>query len=412
MKKFSKLLPNSTRNWILSGVGLLALVVFSGFIIMETTKAEVVITDNGTDQTLKTHADTVQELLAEAGIAYSEHDELSHNIDTPIEDGMTITYDTASQLTVVIDDEKEDYYTTADTISEFLEKAGISVGKHDDTSHDGQADVSDGMTYTLDKAFKVTINDGGEKNDVWTTGGTVGELLEDNEISLDDDADKLEPAKDKKVKEDRPVTITRVDKETDKVEETIDFEVEERKDDSLEKGKEKVISEGQKGIVVKTYEITTENGEEVDRELTDETTKQESENRIVALGTKEKEPEKNLTTLSADSNSDDDDNKDSNNDGDGNVMHMNASAYTVDCLGCNGSGHTATGINLKENPNVVSVDPNVIPLGSRIWVEGYGNAIAGDTGGHIKGNRIDLHFESKSKANSFGRKTVKVKVLD
>src|SRR5699024_5832372 len=78
-----------------------------------------------------------------------------------------------------------------------------------------------------------------------------------------------------------------------------------------------------------------------------------------------------------------------------NEITRSAKCYTAKCTGC--SGITATGIDLNKNPNakVVAVDPSVIPLGSRVWVSGYGEAIAGDTGGAIKGNRIDLHFPSK-----------------
>lgn len=90
---------------------------------------------------------------------------------------------------------------------------------------------------------------------------------------------------------------------------------------------------------------------------------------------------------------------------------MSATGYTAKCAGC--SGITATGIDLNSNPNakVVAVDPSVIPLGSRVWVSGYGEAIAGDTGGAIKGNRIDLHFPTKEAALGFGRGTVTVKIL-
>ncbi|SFD72799.1 Uncharacterized conserved protein YabE, contains G5 and tandem DUF348 domains [Lentibacillus persicus] len=412
MKIFSKLLPNSTRNWILTGVGLLALIVFTGFIIVETTKAEVVVKDNGEKETIQTHAETVKELLDETGITYSQHDELSHNIDAPIEDGMNITYKEAQKVTVVVDDEETDYYTTRDNLQEFLNEKDISVSKHDETSHEKDATISDGMEFTVDKAFQVTINNGGEKEKAWTTGGTVGELLEENNITIDDD-DKLKPAKKKAVSKDNPITVTRVEKETDVVKEKVDFQVEEREDSSLEKGKKKVISEGREGVVVKEYKITKENGEQVSRDLIDEEVEQESKNRVVAIGTKEKKQEASLRTVSSEkSNSQRNDNsKESSNSG-GNVMHMNATAYTVDCVGCNGSGVTATGINLRENSKVVSVDPNVIPLGSRVWVEGYGEAVAGDTGGDIKGNRIDLHFKSKSQALNFGRKTVKVKILN
>lgn len=93
-------------------------------------------------------------------------------------------------------------------------------------------------------------------------------------------------------------------------------------------------------------------------------------------------------------------------------LTMTATAYTASCAGC--SGITATGINLKANPNqkVISVDPTVIPLGSKVWVEGYGEAIAGDTGGAIKGNKIDIFIPTKQEALNWGRKTVKVKILD
>ncbi|WP_226579118.1 LysM peptidoglycan-binding and 3D domain-containing protein [Halobacillus litoralis] len=88
-----------------------------------------------------------------------------------------------------------------------------------------------------------------------------------------------------------------------------------------------------------------------------------------------------------------------------------ATAYTAYCTGC--SGVTATGIDLKANPNqkVIAVDPNVIPLGSKVYVEGYGVAIAGDTGGAINGNRIDVFMADRNDALDFGRKSVKVQVL-
>ncbi|WP_100332395.1 LysM peptidoglycan-binding domain-containing protein [Bacillus xiapuensis] len=96
----------------------------------------------------------------------------------------------------------------------------------------------------------------------------------------------------------------------------------------------------------------------------------------------------------------------------GKTMTVTATAYTAQCNGC--SGVTATGINLNANRNakVIAVDPNVIPLGSKVYVEGYGTAIAGDTGGAIKGNRIDLHVPTKSQANSWGVRTVNITILD
>ncbi len=93
------------------------------------------------------------------------------------------------------------------------------------------------------------------------------------------------------------------------------------------------------------------------------------------------------------------------------TFEMEATAYTADCKGC--SGITATGIDLRDQPDkkVVAVDPTVIPLGSRVHVEGYGEAIAGDTGGAIKGHKIDLHMGTTEEALEFGRRTVKVTLL-
>ncbi|AII28083.1 L-alanyl-D-glutamate peptidase [Bacillus phage Bobb] len=94
----------------------------------------------------------------------------------------------------------------------------------------------------------------------------------------------------------------------------------------------------------------------------------------------------------------------------GRSLQVVATAYTAYCYGC--SGITATGVDLRSNPNqkVIAVDPNVIPLGSTVYVEGYGQAIAADTGGAIKGNRIDIFMPSQADALQFGRKTVNVTV--
>ena len=90
---------------------------------------------------------------------------------------------------------------------------------------------------------------------------------------------------------------------------------------------------------------------------------------------------------------------------------VSTSAYTANCRGC--SGITSTGINLKKNPNlkVIAVDPRVIKLGTKVYVEGYGYAIAGDTGSAIKGKKIDLFMPNHTSALKWGRKTVKIKIL-
>ncbi|KKK33581.1 hypothetical protein WQ57_23460 [Mesobacillus campisalis] len=93
------------------------------------------------------------------------------------------------------------------------------------------------------------------------------------------------------------------------------------------------------------------------------------------------------------------------------TLTVSASAFTASCKGC--SGITYTGINLKKNPHmkVISVDPKVIPLGSKVYVPGYGTAIAADKGSAIKGNRIDVFMPKYNDAIKWGRKTVTVQIL-
>ncbi|MCD5325264.1 MULTISPECIES: LysM peptidoglycan-binding and 3D domain-containing protein [Pontibacillus] len=94
------------------------------------------------------------------------------------------------------------------------------------------------------------------------------------------------------------------------------------------------------------------------------------------------------------------------------TITVESTAYTANCAGC--SGITSTGINLLANPDrkVIAVDPDVIPLGTEVYVEGYGKAVAGDIGSAIQGNKIDVFIPNRSDALNWGRRTVEVTILD
>jgi peptidoglycan hydrolase CwlO-like protein len=96
--------------------------------------------------------------------------------------------------------------------------------------------------------------------------------------------------------------------------------------------------------------------------------------------------------------------------GKGQEMYVEATAYSWQTS----SPLTKLGYNIKTNPNIklIAVDPSVIPLGKTVWVEGYGVAIAGDTGGAIVGHRIDVVMPTKAAAIQWGRKVVKVIILN
>ena len=96
-------------------------------------------------------------------------------------------------------------------------------------------------------------------------------------------------------------------------------------------------------------------------------------------------------------------------EGMGMTMNVEATAYSTNQPEL--SSYTATGIDLRQNPYVVAVDPSFIPLGSTIYIEGYGTFIAGDTGGAIVGNRIDIHLTDLNACYNFGRRSMQIQVV-
>lgn len=395
MQKFLKpLLALKTKR----GYSIFSAVVvtlFSTWVIYDATKFQVVLLANGEETEVKTHAKTVAGLLEDEGITINKHDYLSHTVDTPLTDGMVIEYKEAKKVFLTVDGAESKHYTTATTVGEFLNKEQIVYNEHDELSHELSTKISEGLHVTIDKAFQIVVKDGKDKAKYWTTGGTVEDFLKENNITLNE-LDKIKPKLSQEITKDTKISIIRVEKKQVEVEEAIPFKVVEKKDPSLPAGERKVLKAGKKGKALNKYEITYENGEEVERKRIAEKVLQDSKDEVVAVGTKQV-----ATSASAAPA------------GKGKVMVMEATGYGADCKGC--SGITATGINIKKNPNVkvISVDPRIIPLGSRVWVEGYGVAIAGDTGGAIKGNRIDVLLPSESYAREhWGRRTVKVKILD
>lgn len=401
MKFISKRLPALRMKLVLPSFGVLALVIFSSIILFEATKATVVFAENGEEQTVKTHAKTVEELLDELGIEVGEHDSISVHLDENLKNGLIIEYNEAKRVYVTIDDVTYKYYTTKETVEDLFEEKSLQVTDRDDMSHDVEQTVYDDLHVFIQKAFQVVIDDGGKARKVWSTGTTVQQLLNEHKIDLNE-LDVVEPALDENIAGDQFVSITRVEKKTKEIEEVVSYQTEKKDDSSLTKGKQRTVTQGKNGTLVKKYEVIYENGKEKDRKLIGEEVVAQPVNKVVAIGTKVEQPKQNLVTLSQPS---------SKGEPSGEVLYMRASAYTANCNGC--SGITRTGINLKNNPNmkVIAVDPSVIPLGSKVWVEGYGYAVAGDTGGAIRGNTIDIHVPTRSEALRFGIRNVKVIVI-
>src|SRR5699024_5100923 len=159
----------------------------------------------------------------------------------------------------------------------------------------------------IDKAYKIPVNYAGEEESVWTTGGTVGEVLSENDFKIKK-SDKVNPAKKEQVTKNTEIEVTKVTKDTieekeetnikdkeekkqkkkNKKKEKTKYEVKKKKNTKLEKGKTNVIQKGRKGSVEKTYELVLENGKEVERKEVDKEVLKKPKNKIVSVGTKSK----------------------------------------------------------------------------------------------------------------------------
>lgn len=373
-------------------VSVISAVLFIG------TKQTVALTVNGKQQEVNTHADTVGDLLNEQNIKVSDADLVSPSLNTKIEEGLSIKWEQAKKITITVDGKKQTIQTAANQVSEVLAEAKIEVSEQDKLTPGLDAKVGPDTNIAIEKAFQVTLVDGVNEMKVWSTSTTVADFLKQQEIQMNE-FDRVEQRMDELVIPNDVIQVVRVEKVTDVVEAATNFAVETRKDKNLLKGKEKVVQEGKKGSVKQTYEIISENGKPVARILKGEEVVRDPAKKVVAVGTK-------IVTASVSRGAS------SSSEPNGKEFYVSATAYTAYCNGC--SGITATGIDLRSNPNlkVIAVDPSVIPLGSKVWVEGYGYAVAGDTGGAIKGMKIDLFMPTTDQAFGFGRKQVRIKVLD
>jgi uncharacterized protein YabE (DUF348 family) len=387
------------KKWGLAVASVLVFAATLVILIHEGTKKTVALTLDGEKVVVKTHAETVGDMLDELDINVKEKDFLSHNPNMMLKDELSLVWEPAKKVNITDGDDSGSVWTTAKTVEQFLKEQQMELKEHDRINVSLGDQIFPNMNIEIKRAFPLVLKDGKNEKKVWSASATVGDLLEQEGITLGK-WDRVKPGLDHEVSPDAVIHVIRVEKVTDTVKEPIPFEVVAKKDPSLPKGTEKVIREGKQGSIKKDFEVTKENGKEVKRKLVSEKIIENSTNKIVAVGTKEmgkqrkaKQPENQPASGEKE-------------------LFMHATAYTAKCAGC--SGVTATGIDLRNHPNakVVAVDPNVIPLGSKVWVEGYGYAVAGDTGGAIKGNRIDVHVPTPGQANSFGRKQVKVKIIN
>ncbi|HAA9661223.1 TPA_asm: hypothetical protein GIH59_13180 [Listeria monocytogenes] len=382
--------------------GFVIVVALVFYFVFEGTKNDITIVNAGEKIESRTHAKTVSEALDEAGIKVSERDEIAPGKNAEIKDGMEIKYLPARQITINDNGTKKDVWSTKTNVADLLKDENITTRPQDVLNVALDTKLKDGLKVNIDRAIQLSLQNGTKKDTVWTTKTKVSDLLAEKNIKLDQD-DRVSPAKDSNLKEKMTVEVTYVNSKAEKKNEQVKFETVYKEDDSLNKGVEKVVQEGKNGEKVVEYKVTFENGKEKKRDVIKENVTSNKTDKVVVRGTKEKVVATQVSTSSSSASS----SSSSAPSSGGKTYRMESTAYS-------GEGITAYGINLSANPGlkVIAVDPRVIPLGSKVWVEGYGEAIAGDTGGVIKGNIVDVYFPNESQCYSWGRRMVTVKVLN
>lgn len=291
-------------------------------------------------------------------------------------------------VTVDVDGKKQTYSVfTFGTVNDFLTKHGVHVAHGDLVQPDEHTKLTNGLYIDVHHKQTVTIKDG-VKNPVslQTNSTTVAGVLREAGIQLQD-TDKVNLALSAKPVNGMDIEITRRSTKVVTTQEAIPFQTERQPDNDAYKGQEKVLTPGVEGLAQITTTSYLENGKEVDKKTTKTMLKQPV-NQVVAYGTQDQ------PVLFASR---------------GGPGLLGQQSLTMVATGYTGGGNTASG--QPAGVGSVAVDPNVIPLGTRLFIPGYGQAVANDVGGSIVGNRIDLYFNSVDQCRQFGLRTVTVYIV-
>lgn len=313
----------------------------------------------------------------------------------------TLVLDLKKEILIVDNNKETEIVTLRSNLESILEANDIVLEEKDKISADLDSKIKDGDKIYIKRAVNATVNVDGKQLDIMTAENTVNDMLKAEKIDLKE-LDKISPEITEKIVDNIEVSITRVTKKKVTEKEIIDFNKQVESSDNLIRGEKKTLQAGMQGEKVVTKEITYEDGKVVEEAILNEEIVKKPIDEIVAMGildvVKTSRGGQHYYT---------------------NAINVTATAYTAD-IGPDGKpddpymGKTAIGTMCKRNPDgysTIAVDPRVIPLGTKVYVEGYGLAIAEDVGGAIKGNKIDVYLNTYSEAVKWGRKSVKVYIL-
>lgn len=279
-----------------------------------------------------------------------------------------------------------DLATTRTTVGAALASNGMYVSKYDLVVPGRNEELEPGMTVYVYPAKQVALSDNGLSGYIHTHASTVEGLLANANAVLGE-KDRVEPDLSTQVTNNMFVTVTRVREETVIVDEEYPYQTEYRNDPTMDAGTTAVIQDGWPGTHKLETHVVYENEEEKSREIVNSWFDPAPVPQIIARGTRSRaaRPSYSVSSTSAAS---------SGSTEGGYSLVVWATWYNAShggrLPGDPNYGRTATGVYATYG--VVAVDPSVIPLGTRMYVPGYGYAVAADTGGGVRGYHIDLAF--------------------
>ncbi|MGE5560854.1 MAG: G5 domain-containing protein [Chloroflexota bacterium] len=298
------------------------------------------------------------------------------------------------RITLVVDGRAWQVRTLRGTAAAALKAAHVNVRPGDRVVPAPDHPLASGDVITVIRARPIRVITADGEQTVLSAAGTAAGLISDGGLALAGEY-RAKVRIDAKRPDLLSVELVRIRTEIVTAEVTIPYRTERRETPTLELGIENDIQKGVAGLKEVQYRDTYENNKRVKREVISEKIIREPVTRLVAVGTAG-----TVTTRG------------------GQVIRfkkaflMTATGYTA---GPESTGKYATGytyLGMKASYGVVAVDPKVIPLRSRLYIEGYGYAVAGDIGGAIKGNRIDLCFDTVAEALDWGKRKVKVYIIE
>lgn len=267
-----------------------------------------------------------------------------------------------------------------------LTDAGVHLGARDEfrviANEAGKSSVIE-----VFRAIPLTLTIGSQMLVAWSGKPTVGEVAESQ--GFGPKSYKTVPDAATRPTANMNIRLLTLSEKIVERELPIPFPVVRQPDPTMEKGMEAVLEHGVPGRKLATGRQMFEDGKEAGFDVISEKVLEEPRQEVLKVGTRDaNDPNRGTIRFKR-------------------MMVMEASAYTP--FDGAQTGITATGIPARRG--IVAVDPRVIPLGTRVYVMGYGPALAADTGGAIKGAKIDVCIEDYNEAMRFGRRTVEVYIL-